>query len=48
MILADNGSPWYVSGASSPGWNDSDLHTLDRITGADLVVVDTSHLRNGA
>jgi hypothetical protein len=47
MLLADNGSPWYVSGASSPGWNDSDLHTLDRITGADLVVVDTSHLRNG-
>jgi hypothetical protein len=47
MILADNGSPWYVSGASSPGWHDADLHNLDKITGADLVVVDTSHLRNG-
>jgi hypothetical protein len=47
MILADNGSPWYVSGVSNPDWNDSDLHTLDRITGADLVVVNTSSLRNG-
>ncbi len=47
MILADNGSPWYISGASDPHWNDDDLHRLGRITGADLEVVDTSHLRNG-
>ena len=47
MILADNGSPWYVSGASDPHFNDSDLHTLNRITGADLEVVVTSGLRNG-
>ncbi len=47
MILADNGSPWYISGVSSSGWNDSQLHTLDLITGADLVVVNTSNLRNG-
>jgi hypothetical protein len=47
MILADNGSPWYVSGASDPSFNDDDLRTLSRITGADLEVVDTSALRNG-
>jgi hypothetical protein len=47
MILADNGSPWYVSGASNPHFNDAALHLLDRITGADLVVVDTRRLRNG-
>ena len=47
MILADNGSPWYVSGFSNPAFKDDDLRTLNRITGADLVVVDTSHLRNG-
>lgn len=46
MILADNGSPWYVSGAPSPGWDDDDLHDLGRITGADLEVVDTSGLRS--
>src|SRR5919198_2029398 len=47
MILADNGSPWYISGASNAHFNDAALHKLDRITGADMVVVDTSHLRNG-
>src|SRR4051812_41688383 len=25
MILADNGSPWYISGSPSRGWNDDDL-----------------------
>ncbi len=44
MILADNGSPWYVSGAPSGGWNDDDLHELGRLTGADFEVVDTSPL----
>ena len=48
MILADNGSPWYVTGAPDPHWNDDDLHALGRISGADLEVVDTSGLRNGA
>jgi hypothetical protein len=44
MILADNGSPWYVSGAPSPRWSNDDLHSLGRVTGADLEVVDTSSL----
>ena len=44
MILADNGSNWYVSGAPSPKWSNDDLHTLGRITGADFEVVDTSSL----
>jgi hypothetical protein len=41
MILADNGSPLYVTGAPSSGWNDDDLHDLHRLTGADFEVVDT-------
>ena len=45
MILADNGSPWYISGAPDPGWSNDDLHSLGRLTGADFEVVDTSHLR---
>jgi hypothetical protein len=44
MILADNGSPWYISGAPNRHWNNDDLHTLSRVTGADLEVVDTSSL----
>jgi hypothetical protein len=44
MILADNGSSWYASGAPSPKWSNDDLHALGRITGADFEVVDTSSL----
>ena len=44
MILADNGSNWYISGAPDPHWSNDDLHTLGRITGADFEVVDTSSL----
>jgi hypothetical protein len=47
MIIADNGSPWYISGFSNPLFNDDALHQLDKITGADFEVVDTSTLRNG-
>ena len=47
MILADNGSNWYISGASNPSWQDDDLHGLGRIHSADLEVVDTSGLLNG-
>jgi hypothetical protein len=46
MILADNGSNWYISGAPNPKWNNDDLHTLGRITGSDFEVVDTSSLHS--
>jgi hypothetical protein len=45
MIVADNGSSWYVSGAPDPDWDNDDLHTLGRIKGSDFRVVDTSSLR---
>ena len=41
LILADNGSNWFLSGAPNPHWNDRDLHTLKRIKGRDFEVVDT-------
>jgi hypothetical protein len=44
MILADNGAPWYISGAPSKGWNNEDLHALHRVEGRDFEVVDTSSL----
>jgi hypothetical protein len=47
MIVSDNGSSWYVSGAPDPGWDNDDLHTLHRVKGSDFRVVDTSSLRNG-
>jgi len=45
MLLADNGSNWYISGAPNANWNDDDLHTLGGIKGSDFEVVDTSGLR---
>jgi hypothetical protein len=45
MILADNGSPWYVSGAPSPHWSNDQLHALGALHGSDFEVVDTSTLR---
>jgi hypothetical protein len=44
MLLADNGSSIYVSGAPSPGWDNDDLRTLRRLRGSDFEVVDTSRL----
>ena len=45
MIVADNGSDWYVSGAPDPRWSNDQLHTLHRVTGSAFEVVDTSSLR---
>jgi hypothetical protein len=47
MILADNGSPWYITGTPDSRWNDDEFHQLQNLTGADFEVVDTSGLRNG-
>ena len=45
LIVADNGSDWYVSGAPHPGWDNDQLHTLGRLTGRDFEVVDARSLR---
>jgi hypothetical protein len=45
MIVADNGSNWYISGAPSPGWSNDQLHALARVKGSSFEVVDTSSLR---
>jgi hypothetical protein len=44
MILADNGSPWFISGAPNRGWNNDALHLLDRLSGRDFEVVNTISL----
>jgi hypothetical protein len=44
MLLADNGSNWYISGAPNPKWSNDDLRSLGRITGSMFDVVDTSSL----
>ncbi|HEY7874433.1 MAG TPA: hypothetical protein VIG64_04850 [Actinomycetota bacterium] len=44
MIVADNGSDWYISGAPHKRWDNDALHELGRVTGKSFVVVDTSEL----
>jgi len=45
MLLADNGSDWFITGAPDPRWNDEELATLKRIKGRDLEVVRMDGLR---
>jgi hypothetical protein len=40
MVVADNGSSWYISGAPDPRWSNDDLHTLGRVKGSNFEVVD--------
>jgi hypothetical protein len=39
MIVADNGSDWYISGAPDARWNDNDLNTLKTVQGSAFEVV---------
>jgi hypothetical protein len=39
MLVADNGSSWYITGAPDPRWSNDQLHTLGRVKGSDFEVV---------
>jgi hypothetical protein len=45
LIVADNGSDWFVSGAPHPRWDNDQLHALGRLRGRDFEVVDARSLR---
>jgi hypothetical protein len=44
MILADNGAPWFITGAPDPRWNDWELHFIGKVRGRDLEVVKMGRL----
>jgi hypothetical protein len=45
IILADNGAPWYITGAPDEHWDNDQLHWLDdNLYGYDMEAVDTSSL----
>lgn len=48
MLVADNGSDWYITGAPSPHWNNDALHSLAKVEGRHFEVVDASSLRPGS
>jgi hypothetical protein len=39
LIVADNGSDWFVSGAPHPRWDNEQLRALGRLRGSDFEVV---------
>lgn len=39
MLLADNGSDWYLSGVADSRWNDGEMNTLKALRGNDFEVV---------
>ncbi len=45
MILADNGSSWYLSGVPDERWDNDMLHELDTIPGSAFEAVNVSSLR---
>jgi Fibronectin type III domain len=47
MILADNGSNWYISGTPDPAWNDDDLDQLKSVPGSAFEVVQAGALSTG-
>ena len=46
MFVADNGSNWFVSGATYRGWNDADLNQLETVPGSAFQVVVTGRVRH--
>src|SRR5262249_39876188 len=44
MMLADNGSAWFISGKPDDRWNNDNLHLLGNITGSNFEAVDATVL----
>jgi hypothetical protein len=41
LIVADNGSSWYITGAPDPRWNDADLEQIKRVPGSAFEAIKT-------
>ncbi|MFN2581701.1 MAG: hypothetical protein ABR498_03050 [Candidatus Dormibacteria bacterium] len=46
MIVADNGSSWFISGATDPRWNDTDLDELKGVPGNAFEAVQTGAIQH--
>jgi hypothetical protein len=44
IIVADNGSPWFISGTPDDRWDNDALHALGRLHGSDFEAVDAGSL----
>ncbi|HXY79182.1 MAG TPA: hypothetical protein VEI08_00955 [Candidatus Bathyarchaeia archaeon] len=48
IIMADNGSSMYISGAPDDGWDNDDLHDLDGVTASDFDVIEMNPIYTSA
>ena len=46
MIVADNGSNWFITGAPDPRWNDNNLDELKTVPGSAFEVVQTGPIHH--
>jgi hypothetical protein len=46
LIVADNGSSWYITGAPDPRWNDQDLEQIKSVPGSAFEAVLTGPIRH--
>ncbi|HEX4564330.1 MAG TPA: hypothetical protein VH115_07720 [Solirubrobacteraceae bacterium] len=47
LIVADNGSPWFITGAPNARWNDANLEQLKRVPGSEFEAVDSGPISHG-
>jgi hypothetical protein len=47
LIVADNGSPWFLTGAPNAGWNDENLEQLKRVPGSEFEAVESGPIITG-
>lgn len=47
LIVADNGSPWYITGAPDQSWNEEDLNELKTVPGSAFEAVDSGPTLHG-
>jgi hypothetical protein len=46
LVVADNGSSWYITGAPDPRWRDEDLEQIKRVPGSAFEVVQGGPIRH--
>jgi len=44
MFVADNGSNWYISGATDSRWNDDDLNQMKAVPGSAFEAVQSGQI----
>ena len=47
LIVADNGSPWFITGAPNPAWNDENLEEIKRVPGSEFEAVESGPILHG-